>query len=54
MLSTFASRNLVTCRRFDAIEEILMEAGIVVELGMESGSELVALAGGNDMSIDSS
>ena len=31
-----------------------MEAGIVVELGMESGSELVALACGNDMSIDSS
>ena len=31
-----------------------MEAGIVVEFGVESGGELVALAGGNDMSIDSS
>ena len=31
-----------------------MEAGIVVELGVESGGELIALAGGNDMSIDSS
>ena len=30
-----------------------MEAGIVVELGVESGGELIALAGGNDMSIDS-
>ena len=31
-----------------------MEAGIVVEFGVESGGELIALAGGNDMSIDSS
>ena len=31
-----------------------MEAGIVVELRVESGGELIALAGGNDMSIDSS
>ena len=30
-----------------------MEAGIVVEFGVESGGELIALAGGNDMSIDS-
>ena len=30
-----------------------MEAGIVVEFGVESGGELVALAGGNDMSINS-
>ena len=51
-IQTFASRNLVICRRFDAIEEILMEAGIVVELGMESGSELVALACGNDVAIN--
>ena len=29
-----------------------MEAGIVVELGMESGSELVALACGNDVAIN--
>ena len=29
-----------------------MEAGIVVELGMESGSELVALACGNDVVIN--
>jgi hypothetical protein len=42
----------VPSRRFDAIEEILMEAGIVVELGMESGSELVALACGNDVAIN--
>ena len=44
----------VPSRRFDAIEEVLMKAGIVVELGVESGGELIALAGGNDMSIDSS
>ena len=29
-----------------------MEAGIVVEFGVESGGELIALAGGNDMSIN--
>ena len=40
------------CRRFDAIEEVLMEAGIVVELGVESGSELVALACDNDVAIN--
>ena len=28
-----------------------MEAGIVVELGVESGGELIALAGGNDVLI---
>ena len=28
-----------------------MEAGIVVELGVESGGELVALTGGNDVLI---
>ena len=29
-----------------------MKAGIVVEFGVESGSELVALAGGNDVAIN--
>ena len=29
-----------------------MEAGIVVEFGVESGGELIALAGGNDVAIN--
>ena len=33
-------------------EEELVDAGVVVELGMEGGDELPTLAGGDDMTVD--
>ena len=33
-------------------EEELVDAGVVVELGMEGGDELPTLAGSDDMAVD--
>lgn len=42
-------RSFVFCLH---LEEELVEAGVVVELGVEGYAELVALTGGDDTAVD--
>ena len=42
-------RSFVYCLH---LEEELVEAGVVVELGVEGNAELIVLTGGDDAAID--